>query len=104
MKTKKQILALLMVVVMAFSVYGCASNGDANQPSQQPNNELSAPTEAPEQSQAPEETEAPGDGGDTEMSETMAKIKESGKIVWGTNAAFPPFEVRKGDDVIWVDA
>lgn len=104
MKRKKQILALLMVVVMIFSVYGCASNGDTNQPSQQPDNELPEPTEAPEQSQAPEETEAPGDGGDSEMSETMAKIKESGKIVWGTNAAFPPFEVRKGDDVIGVDA
>jgi len=35
---------------------------------------------------------------------TMKKIKDSGKIVWGTNAAFPPFEMREGDKVIGVDA
>ncbi|MGI6538297.1 MAG: transporter substrate-binding domain-containing protein [Caldicoprobacterales bacterium] len=41
---------------------------------------------------------------DSQMSETMKKIKDSGKIVWGTNAAFAPFEMRSGDEVIGVDA
>ena len=36
--------------------------------------------------------------------DTMKKIKKKGEIVWGTNAAFPPFEMRKGDEVIGADA
>lgn len=97
MKTKKQMLAILLVIAMAFSVYGCASNGDTDQPSQQPGNDLPDKTEAPEQTEEPS-----GEGG--EMSESLEKIMKSGKIVWGTNAAFAPFEMRKGDDVIGVDA
>ncbi|HPT78791.1 MAG TPA: transporter substrate-binding domain-containing protein [Candidatus Atribacteria bacterium] len=37
-------------------------------------------------------------------SETMSKIQKEGKIVWGTNAEFAPFEMRSGDKVIGVDA
>ncbi|HHY81488.1 MAG TPA: transporter substrate-binding domain-containing protein [Clostridiales bacterium] len=70
MKSIKQILVLLIIMTMAFSVFGCAQNK----------------------------------GSSSDMSETMQKIKESGKIVWGTNAAFPPFEMREGDKVIGVDA
>ena len=43
-----------------------------------------------------------GCGSTTE--DTMSKIKKKGEIVLGTNAAFPPFEMRKGDEVIGVDA
>ncbi len=71
MKNKKRLLAVLLVVVMTLTVYGCASDG--------------------------------GSGG-SEMSASMKKIKDAGEIVWGTNAAFPPFEMRVGDDVIGVDA
>lgn len=71
MKIKKQLIAMLLVIVMSFTVYGCASDGS---------------------------------GKDSDMSESMKKIKDSGEIVWGTNAAFPPFEMRSGDDVIGVDA
>ncbi len=71
MKNKKRLIAVLLVIVMAFTVYGCTL------------------------------TEG---GKDAEKSETMKKIKDSGEIVWGTNAAFPPFEMRSGDDVIGVDA
>jgi ABC-type amino acid transport substrate-binding protein len=45
-----------------------------------------------------------GLGCSSQQSSTMKKIKEEGKIIWGTNAAFPPFEMRDGDDVIGVDA
>ncbi len=38
------------------------------------------------------------------QSETMSKIKKEGKIIWGTNAEFAPFEMRRGDEVIGVDA
>ncbi len=40
---------------------------------------------------------------DTEMGETMAKIKESGKIIMGVNATYAPFEFHKmidGEDTI----
>jgi ABC-type amino acid transport substrate-binding protein len=36
--------------------------------------------------------------------DTMKRIEENKKIIWGTNAAFPPFEMRQGDEVIGVDA
>jgi polar amino acid transport system substrate-binding protein len=36
--------------------------------------------------------------------DTMKRIKETNKIIWGTNAAFPPFEMRQGDEVIGIDA
>ncbi|MGI6189069.1 MAG: basic amino acid ABC transporter substrate-binding protein [Clostridiales bacterium] len=35
---------------------------------------------------------------------TMKRIKDTNKIVWGTNAAFAPFEMRQGDKVIGIDA
>jgi len=34
----------------------------------------------------------------------MDKIEKNKKVVWGTNAAFMPFEMREGEDVIGVDA
>ncbi|WZL77495.1 transporter substrate-binding domain-containing protein [Eubacteriales bacterium mix99] len=42
--------------------------------------------------------------GSSTTEDTMEKIKKKGEIVLGTNAAFPPFEMRKGDEVIGVDA
>jgi len=36
--------------------------------------------------------------------DTMKRIEKDKRIIWGTNAAFPPFEMRQGDEVIGVDA
>ena len=36
--------------------------------------------------------------------DTMARINKTEKVVWGTNAAFAPFEMRDGDDVIGIDS
>lgn len=46
------------------------------------------------------------DPGDTEAPriDTMQRIKDNNRIIWGTNAEFPPFEMRVGDEVIGVDA
>ncbi len=104
MKTYKKVLALLLVVVMSFALFACASNGDDGQSSQPQSEDSSEQSGTTEQNEASEGNEATDSGQESEMSETMAKIKESGKIIWGTNAAFPPFEIRKGDDVIGVDA
>lgn len=35
---------------------------------------------------------------------TMQRIKDNGQVIMGTNAAFPPFEMREGDNVIGIDA
>jgi len=44
-----------------------------------------------------------GDNGGSKI-DTMKRIEENDQIIWGTNAAFPPFEMREGDEVIGVDA
>ncbi|HHU48630.1 MAG TPA: transporter substrate-binding domain-containing protein [Clostridiales bacterium] len=104
MKTYKKVLALLLVVVMSIALFGCASNGNEGPASQSQSNGSSVQSGETEQDETPGGNEAADNGQESEMSESMAKIKESGKIIWGTNAAFPPFEIRRGDDVIGVDA
>jgi len=104
MKTYKKVLALLLVVVMGIALFGCASNGNEGPASQSQSNGSSVQSGETEQDETPGGNEAADNGQESEMSESMAKIKESGKIIWGTNAAFPPFEIRRGDDVIGVDA
>lgn len=104
MKTYKKVLALLLVVVMGIALFGCASNGNEGPASQSQSNDSTVQSGETEQDETPGGNEAADNGQESEMSESMAKIKESGKIIWGTNAAFPPFEIRRGDDVIGVDA
>lgn len=36
--------------------------------------------------------------------DTMKRIDEGKKIVWGTHANFPPFELKEGTDVVGIDA
>lgn len=36
--------------------------------------------------------------------DTMKRIDEGKKIVWGTSANFPPFELKEGTDVVGIDA
>lgn len=82
MKKIKLLVTLFVVLAMAFAMIGCNST---------PKDNKVQPTVEPGQ-------------GEPEMSETMSKILKDKKIVWGTNAAFPPFEMRNGDNVIGVDA
>lgn len=42
-----------------------------------------------------------GCGGDID---TMKRIKDDGQVIMGTNAAFPPFEMRQGDAIVGIDA
>ncbi len=42
--------------------------------------------------------------GCTSQIDTMKRIQNTKKIIWGTNAAFAPFEMRRGDEVIGIDA
>ncbi|MBZ4665460.1 basic amino acid ABC transporter substrate-binding protein [Mahella sp.] len=36
--------------------------------------------------------------------DTMQRINDDGQVIMGTNAAFPPFEMREGDAVVGIDA
>ncbi|AEE97859.1 basic amino acid ABC transporter substrate-binding protein [Mahella australiensis] len=36
--------------------------------------------------------------------DTMKRIKDDGQVIMGTNAAFPPFEMRQGDAIVGIDA
>jgi len=101
MKKCKKLLVLLMVFVLTVAIYGCGS-GSSEKSSQPQSETLSDQTAAAQQSNEASTTSE--NTQESDMSETMKKIKDSGKIVWGTNAAFPPFEMRKGDEVIGVDA
>ncbi len=99
MKNIIKILAVLMVLVFTLSIVGCSAEGNdkANSGGQEENVQNDANA-----------NQAEGDAQDSEdasaESETMKKIRETKKIIWGTNAEFPPFEMREGDQVIGIDA
>lgn len=75
MKSKKNILVIMMILIFTVSALGCSSQGDKN-----------------------------SEADSSPKIDTMKRIEENGQIIWGTNAAFPPFEMREGDEVIGIDA
>ena len=77
----KKYLALLLVGIMVFSLVACNNNTAANEPK-----EGNTPAE-----NVAETTEESG-------ANKLAMIKESGKLVMGTNANYPPFEFHKQVD------
>lgn len=94
MKKLSKILALLMIAVLAFSVFaGCSSNEEADTPVTSPDAE------------GGDEVQTDGEGeAQTGGEGAVDRIKEAGKLVMLTNAAFPPFEFL-GDDnsIVGVD-
>lgn len=87
MKNMKKVLVFIMILVFAVSVLGCSADkkaddgGDDNANTTEDNN-----------------VEEDAD------SSIIEKIQDSKKVVWGTNAAFAPFEMREGSDIIGIDA
>jgi len=77
MNNMKKILAAVLVLILTISVLGCSTGNNANEN---------------------------GDSNGGSKIDTMNRIKENNQIIWGTNAAFPPFEMREGDNVIGIDA
>lgn len=45
-----------------------------------------------------------GDQGSTPVASEELKTAVDGKLVWATNAAFPPYEYYEGDQVVGIDA
>ena len=75
-KTNK-VFGIILVLVLVFSIVGCSA-GDGSDASK----------------------DSEGKSG----IDTMKRIEDNDKIIWGTNAAFAPFEMREGEDVIGIDA
>ncbi|MDD3242547.1 MAG: transporter substrate-binding domain-containing protein [Eubacteriales bacterium] len=89
-KTMKLFSAALCFVLCLAMFAGCAKT-----PAAEP---TAAPTAAP--TKAADATTAPAQG-----TSKLDAIKAAGKIVWGTNAEFVPFEMKDGSGtVIGVDA
>jgi ABC-type amino acid transport substrate-binding protein len=115
MKNIIKVMAVLMILVFTLSVVGCSAgdnnNSSTNDHTNVQNDSNTADTadtednsqdsQDNEQDAAQEEDTADQDSAE---SDTMKKIKDTKKVVWGTNAEFPPFEMREGDQVIGIDA
>ena len=86
MKTMKKLTALLLALTMALALTACSSAGD--------------PTQPPETK--PIETQPAADPTDTPTEEPGSEpaaftTVEEGKLHMSTNAAFPPYEMKKDD-------
>ena len=86
MKNLKKVLAMVLASVMVLSMAACSA--PAAQEAAAPAAEEAAATEAP----AAEAAEAPAEEGPV-----MKKIKESGKLVVGTEAQYAPYEFKDLD-------
>jgi len=82
MKSIKNGLVILMILIFTLSIIGCSAGENANDP-------------------APD---ASSNADVQDQGDTMEKIKDTKKVIWGTNAEFAPFEMREGTDVIGIDA
>lgn len=78
MNNMKKILVSVLVLIITVSVLGCSAGNNSN--------------------------ETKGDSNGGSKIDTMKRIKDNNQVIWGTNAAFPPFEMREGDNVIGIDA
>lgn len=77
MKNAKRILAVLTILLLTLSIVGCSGGKKAD---------------------------ADIKDNETSAIDTMKRIKDNNKIIWGTNAEFSPFEMREGKEVIGIDA
>lgn len=99
MKNIKKSLMVLLILLFTISVIGCSTGGkDGN---------TSEGSEVPSGNNSEQDNVDEGDSEDENVSgegNILDKIKANNKIIWGTNAAFAPFEMREGNDVIGIDA
>lgn len=87
MKTMKKLTALLLALSMAFALCACSSaGGDPTQP----------PETKPAETQTPSEPAADPTEEPTNAPASFTTVEE-GKLHMSTNAAFPPYEMKKDD-------
>ena len=84
MKMMKKLTALLLALTMALALCACSSAGGT-------------PTDAPTQpAETQPATDAPTEEPTKEPAATFTTLEE-GKLIMSTNAAFPPYEMKKDD-------
>ena len=93
---KKKIVSVMLTAAMAATLLaGCGSSSAATD------------TAAEETTEAADETAEDAEAAeDTEAAEDAAEVTtvEPGVLTMGTNAAFPPYEYKDGDDIVGIDA
>lgn len=85
MKSIKNMIVVLLVLIFAFSIVGCSNDGKSG-----------SDVDSKNDTQTNDENASSID--------TMKRISDGKKVIWGTNAMFSPFEMREGSDVIGIDA
>ena len=93
---KKKIVSVMLTAAMAATLLaGCGSSSAATD------------TAAEETTEAADETAEDAEAAeDTEAAEDAAEVTtvEPGVLTMGTNATFPPYEYKDGDDIVGIDA
>lgn len=95
---KKSKLSLVLVIVLVISMLLIACSHSAGDKDIESSDNLTDDQSSDASTDGNDDSASSGD-----MSETMKKIKDEGKIILGTNAEFPPFEMRSGEKAIGVD-
>ncbi|MFR5356360.1 MAG: transporter substrate-binding domain-containing protein, partial [Clostridia bacterium] len=96
---KKKIVSVMLCVAMATTVLaGCGSSNTASTDA--------AAEETTEDVEAEATTEEAEDAEAAEEATDAAEVTtvEPGVLTMGTNATFPPYEYKDGDDVVGIDA
>ena len=94
---KKKIVSVMLTAAMAATLLaGCGSSSAATDTAADETTEAADETE--EDAEAAEDTEA--------AAEDAAEVTtvEPGVLTMGTNATFPPYEYKDGDDIVGIDA
>ena len=104
---KKKIVSVMLTAAMAATLLaGCGSSSAATDTAAEETTE--AADDTAEDAEAADETAEDADAAeDTEAAaEDAAEVTtvEPGVLTMGTNAAFPPYEYKEGDEIVGIDA
>ena len=99
---KKKIVSVMLTAAMAATLLaGCGSSSAATDTEAEETTE--AADETAEDAEAADETAEDAEAAeDTETAEVTTV--EPGVLTMGTNATFPPYEYKDGDDIVGIDA
>ena len=99
---KKKIVSVMLTAAMAATLLaGCGSSSAATDTTAEETTE--AADETAEDAEAADETAEDAEAAeDTETAEVTTV--EPGVLTMGTNATFPPYEYKDGDDIVGIDA
>ena len=103
---KKKIVSVMLTAAMAATLLaGCGNSSAATDTAAEETTE--AADETAEDAEAADETAEDAEAAeDTETAEDAAEVTtvEPGVLTMGTNATFPPYEYKDGDDIVGIDA